>query len=139
MIRTAELILGMAPLSMHDANALPMFDVFTTSPDPTPYTAIVPTQSIVAMCPCPAGAADANLSAALPWGNLDAVPQELSDRLLWRRVHGANSTPPSPGPNASRDEHERSKRALQIFARNAGSLPAARRKLAAYLAGADND
>lgn len=49
----------------------------------------------------------ARSSAALPWDRLDAVPQELSDRILWRAVHGAGSTSPAPGPNASPVEHAR--------------------------------
>jgi hypothetical protein len=53
-----------------------------------------------------AGAANAALSNRLPWNRLDAVPQEISDQILWSTVHGTASTPP-PGPNASPDEHDR--------------------------------
>jgi DNA-binding beta-propeller fold protein YncE len=105
VIRTIELILGMQPLSVFDAVATPMYDVFTTTPDNTPYTAIMPTQNIQAVNP--ATAANAVLSAQLPWGREDAVPQAISDRILWQRVYGIHSTPPLPGPNASRREHLR--------------------------------
>ena len=40
MIRTIEQILGLPPMNVIDATALPMFDCFTNQPDPTPYTAL---------------------------------------------------------------------------------------------------
>ncbi len=40
MIRTIEQILGLPPMNIEDATATPMFDVFDTIPDYTPYTAI---------------------------------------------------------------------------------------------------
>jgi len=136
MIRTIELILGLEPLSIHDANAVPMFDVFATASDNTPYSAIAPTQDILAMCPCQNVAGNLKLSAALPWDRLDAVPQELSDRLLWQRLYGEHATPPAPGPNASRAEHERAAQAMLIYERYRNRPLAARRKLLRYL-GAD--
>ncbi len=42
MIRTIEDMLGMKPLGMNDANSDPMSDVFTPTPDLTPYTAVLP-------------------------------------------------------------------------------------------------
>jgi DNA-binding beta-propeller fold protein YncE len=139
VIRTIELILGLEPLSIHDANAIPMFSVFTTVPDVTPYAAITPTQDIQAMCPCPNSAAAARLSAVMPWDQLDAVPQEIADRLLWQRVHGDASPPPPPGPNASRVEHERAVGAMRIYGEHAGRPHVARRELAEYLGGEDRD
>jgi hypothetical protein len=52
-------------------------------------------------------AAVARVSRALPWNRLDAVPQEISDRVLWAAIHGSTSPPPRPGPNASPAEHAR--------------------------------
>src|SRR4029079_9100920 len=40
MLRTMELILGLKPMSQFDAAALPMFNSFQASPDPTPYKAL---------------------------------------------------------------------------------------------------
>ncbi|MGO0121874.1 stalk domain-containing protein [Desulfothermobacter acidiphilus] len=42
MLRTMELILGLPPMSMYDAAALPMFDCFTSHPDFRPYRALGP-------------------------------------------------------------------------------------------------
>ena len=35
--RTIALMVGMGPLSVHDANAAPMYDAFASTPDLTPY------------------------------------------------------------------------------------------------------
>ncbi|MDY0003606.1 MAG: hypothetical protein RBU30_20070 [Polyangia bacterium] len=40
LFRTFELILGIGPLNRYDALATPMWDVFTGTPDFTPYTAL---------------------------------------------------------------------------------------------------
>ena len=42
VLRTIETILGIDPLGIEDANAVPMSTVFTRTPDATPYAAIVP-------------------------------------------------------------------------------------------------
>lgn len=42
VLRTMEVLLGIRPTSFHDANAAPMADLFTTTPDLTPYEAYVP-------------------------------------------------------------------------------------------------
>ncbi len=42
VLRTMEDILGVTPLGLNDANAAPMSDVFSETPDMRPYDAIVP-------------------------------------------------------------------------------------------------
>ncbi|HWY23924.1 MAG TPA: hypothetical protein VNX47_03330, partial [Nevskia sp.] len=79
------------------------------------YDAIKPERSLTALNP--ANAANAALSAALPFDRMDAVPQELADRILWQSVFGKNSKPPRPGPNASLREHQRAVEAMQVYAR----------------------
>src|SRR3712207_9416163 len=44
---------------------------------------------------------NARLSERLPLGFTDRTPQRYLDRILWQYVHGADSEPPPPGPNAS--------------------------------------
>jgi hypothetical protein len=73
--------------------------------DSSPYNVIAPTQDIGAINP--EHAAMARLSAKLPWNRLDAVPQEISDEILWADVHGASVPSPARGPDASLVEHER--------------------------------
>ena len=107
MLRTAELIAGIDPLSLNDAQATPMYDAFSSTADVegSRYTAVAPTQDIGQINS--SSAPMAALSARLPWNRIDEVPQEISDQTLWAAVHGAGSTPPAPGPNASPAEHER--------------------------------
>jgi YVTN family beta-propeller protein len=108
LLRTVELICGIAPLSLNDALATPMYRAFirgAEQPNNAPFNVIAPTQDIAKTNGVSAAAA--KLSAALPWNRLDAVPQEISDRVLWAAVHGAASHAPPPGPNASLGEHQR--------------------------------
>jgi hypothetical protein len=114
-LRTAELILGLRPLSINDALATPLYDAFTEQPDVegTRYRAIQPQQSLTEVNP--ADAPLARLSAALPWDRADHVPQRLADRILWQSVYGADSRPPPPGPNASPLERARATGALERF------------------------
>ena len=102
MLRTVELICGIDPLSLNDALATPMYSAFISGhhkPNDAPYNVIAPKYSITTTNK--ATAADAQLSDALPWNHLDAVPQAVSDRILWAAVHGTSVPAPPPGPNAS--------------------------------------
>ena len=149
VLRTMELILGLQPLSVFDATALPMYDAFTANSDPSLYTAVKPEQNLLAVCPCtpyvpgkpPSTAASAKtksenelLSNALPYNQLDRVPQQINDRILWQRVFGENSLPPKSGPNASRAEAERAAAAMRIWERTRSDPAKARRALARQLA-----
>jgi hypothetical protein len=90
-----------------------MYDAFTNQPDLTPYTAIRPDYPLTRVNTAAAASAD-TVAASLPWDDLDAVPQELSDRALWHSVYGPSSVPPEPGPNASPRERERARIALAV-------------------------
>jgi Phosphoesterase family len=115
VLRTIGLILGLRPLSLNDAMATPMFDAFTGKPDAagTVYDAVIPEQSLAELN-TPASP-DAALSKSLPFDRIDAVPQEILDRILWHSVHGARSTPPAPGPNASPAEHTRAAVTMRLL------------------------
>jgi YVTN family beta-propeller protein len=100
VIRSMELILGMKPLGFADAVAEPMYDAFSSKPvNLAPYTAIVPKQSRSATNT--ATSPDATLSSSLDFSQLDQVPQQTLDEILWHAVYGQDSTPPPPGPNAT--------------------------------------
>jgi YVTN family beta-propeller protein len=99
VIRSMELIMGMEPLGLNDAVAVPMYGAFTSTPsNSAPYSVIVPKQNRLALNP--STAPDAALSASLDFSDIDQVPQRVLDRILWHSVYGADSTPPPPGPNA---------------------------------------
>ncbi len=54
VLRTMELILGIPPMTQHDAGAVPMYRVFQSIPDATPYTAkinIVPLNELIIVTP----------------------------------------------------------------------------------------
>ena len=141
VVRSIELILGLEPLSVFDAVATPMYDAFTPTPDLTPYTAIQPEKGLLDVCPCPNSEANAALSAALPYSEVDRVPQSINDRILWQRVHGAASSPPPPGPNASPLEAARADAVLKLYAKYARNPDKARMSIADYLRaiGEDDD
>jgi hypothetical protein len=117
-LRTAEMIAGLSPLSLNDALATPLYDAFISGseqPDVegTRYHAIQPEQSITETNA--ANAPGAALSKALPFDTVDAVPQRLSDQIIWQSVFGAGSTPPPAGPNASPEERARATGALRLL------------------------
>ena len=120
-VRTIELLLGLRPLSLYDGLAEPMYDAFLPgdgSPDLTPYTAVTPAQSLVAVNPPTAAGGAAALDAALPYQHTDLVPQRLFDAALWRSVFGSGATPPPPGPDASVAEEQRAQEALAVWRRH---------------------
>jgi hypothetical protein len=99
MIRSVELIIGMKPLGLADAQAAPMYAAFSAKPENiAPYSVVQPTYPIDERNS--ATAANARLSKSLRLNRTDSVPERVLDRILWQSVHGARSTPPPPGPNA---------------------------------------
>ena len=94
MLRTMELILGLAPMSQFDAAAMPMFASFQAQPDFTPYRAR----------PCAGDPDERNLKTA--WGgqasqamNLaqeDAADDLKLNEIIWKSVRGAESPMPPP-------------------------------------------
>src|SRR5262249_53176155 len=94
MLRTIELIVGIAPLTQFDAQARPMTAAFTAKPDLAAYDAVTPSQSLTqpnsAAAPLSAQIATQDLSGA------DEVPTGLLNRAIWKSVRGAGSRMPAP-------------------------------------------
>jgi hypothetical protein len=104
-LRTAEKVIGMKPLNLAEHLAVPLYDAMTSKPgNSAPYTAIKPKVNVTATNPDTA--ANRRASRGLPLNALDQVPQQRLDAILWRYKHGARSTPPPPGPNASAQDTE---------------------------------
>jgi hypothetical protein len=103
MIRSMELILGMRPLGLYDALAVPMYDAFSsTAGNLDPYT--VRPAGFPLLKRNPDTATNRALAAGLDFDSgVDRVSQSELDAVLWKSVHGADSTPPPPGPNAVRE------------------------------------
>jgi hypothetical protein len=103
VIRSMELILGMKPLGLFDALATPMYDAFQPTPsNDAPYDAIA--AKVPLLETNPSGTPGARAAARLP-KCLDCISQREMDALLWRSVHGDDSQPPPPGPNAVDEPH----------------------------------
>jgi DNA-binding beta-propeller fold protein YncE len=100
VIRTFELVLGMNPLNLFDALAVPMYNAFApTRVNPEPYNAIVPNVNMTARNADTAQ--NRRVMRPLNAEKLDSNPQHEVDKVLWWSVHGFDSKPPPPGPNAS--------------------------------------
>ncbi len=84
VLRTIELMLGMAPLSKYDAMASPLYAAFSDRPDLRPYTVISPKIDVRARNV--ASAYGAKLSAAMNFSRPDAVNPVLFDEILARNV-----------------------------------------------------
>jgi DNA-binding beta-propeller fold protein YncE len=99
VIRSMQLIMGMKPLGFKDALGVPMYDAFQGTPaNDAPYDYAASKVNLLETNP--STGAGARASARLPDG-LDEIPQHELDALLWKSVHGLDSSPPPAGPNAA--------------------------------------
>jgi DNA-binding beta-propeller fold protein YncE len=96
ILRTIEQILGLPPMNQFDAAALPMFDCFTETPDFTPFKAVPNLVPLDMMNP-PKEAIDdpllrelAVLSDRLDFKRIDACPEDVLNRILWRAAKGSD-------------------------------------------------
>ncbi len=90
LMRTLELILGTAPISSYTQYATVPYDMFSTTPDLRPYTAITPTYPLNAMNP----AAPAGTPAAVP---VDLSKVDLAGPVLEAQVWQATRGGALPG------------------------------------------
>jgi YVTN family beta-propeller protein len=92
MVRTIELILGLAPLSQYDAAARPMFASFTDKPDLTPYAA---EQALVDLNEINAPTAyGADRSLKMDFAEYDKIDDFELNEILWRAVKGKDAPLP---------------------------------------------
>jgi phospholipase C len=99
-IRTLQIPIGMKPLGMADALAVPLYDAFDgTAQNTDPYTALAPKIAIDERNS--ASSPGAAASRQMNFRKLDSMPQQSLDAVLWKSVHGAAAVPPPPGPNAA--------------------------------------
>lgn len=94
MLRTIELILGLAPMSQYDAAATPMWRCFTSTPDLTPFQSVLPRTDIneknVAVNEWQQRSEKFNLVKE------DGVPDLEFNIVLWHGLKGKDV--PFPGP-----------------------------------------
>ncbi len=92
LIRTMELILGLAPLSQYDAAARPMFQAFTDKPDLTPYDHEAPRINIDEMNTKEAYGVER--SNKMDFSDYDRVDDFELNEILWRSIKGVDAPLP---------------------------------------------
>jgi hypothetical protein len=92
LIRTIELILGLAPLSQYDAAARPMFASFTGQPDVTPYVH-EPARIDLNEVNAPT-AYGAERSLQMDFDEYDRIDDFALNEILWRAVKGKDAPVP---------------------------------------------
>jgi len=93
MMKTIELILGLPPMTIFDRIANDMRASFQDQIDLTPYTSVVPKQSLYDLNPplsATTGAARKATEASLKmrWDVPDANPEDQLNRIIWHQVRG---------------------------------------------------
>jgi YVTN family beta-propeller protein len=91
MLRTIELILNLRPLSQYDANAMPMWRSFSSTPDLTPYTALDPSVPIVNNS---SHAYGAEWSKHLDFSREDRASMADLNHILWHAIKGISAPYP---------------------------------------------
>ena len=94
MLRTAELLLGLPPMTQHDAAALPMVNSFMAKPDLTRFS-VVTTQTDL-LTKNPAQGYGATLSAQMDFREYDRIDEDALNRILWHSIKGADVPYPAP-------------------------------------------
>jgi YVTN family beta-propeller protein len=94
MLRTIELVLGLAPMSQFDAAATPMYNAFTAKPDLTPYVHRPVTVDINARNTREAPMAQ--ISARLDLEIEDRADDLLFNEIIWKAVKGKDAVMPPP-------------------------------------------
>ncbi|MBM3783556.1 MAG: hypothetical protein FJW30_04305 [Acidobacteria bacterium] len=92
MLRTMELMLGLRPMTMHDAGARPMLGAFQQVPNLKPYEAEKPRVSLEERNP--GGTPLARRSARFDFTEADEIDDDEMNQILWLAVRG--TTPPPP-------------------------------------------
>jgi DNA-binding beta-propeller fold protein YncE len=94
MLRTMELLLGLPPMTQHDAAANPMVNSFMAKPDLTPFTAVGARIDLMSKnAPHAYGAAE---SAKMDFSDYDRIDMDALNRILWYSIKGENVPMPAP-------------------------------------------
>ncbi len=94
MVRSIELLLGMAPLSQYDAAATPYYAAFGMTPDLTPFKGLPAQWNVNEMNP--PTAYGARESGKMNFAEADEAPMHRLNEIIWKSVRGADSPMPPP-------------------------------------------
>lgn len=92
MLRTMELILGLHPMTMHDAGARPMHAAFRNEADARPYEKAEARVGLDERNP--ATSPTAAQSMKMDWSEADRADDDELNRILWLALRGTNPPPP---------------------------------------------
>lgn len=93
-LKAMEQILGILSMTYFDDRALSLLAEFDPRPDLTPYTSLLPKVSLTEMNgPDGPGAEE---SARWDFTRPDRAPEAELDRVIWKSIHGRESSPPTP-------------------------------------------
>jgi YVTN family beta-propeller protein len=107
MVRTIELLLGLAPMNQLDASATPMRNCFAPEPDFTPYKALPSNIPLDRLNPKLADIRDprqlhwAELSQQEDFDEVDEADEDTLNRILWFAARGRDDTYPAWAISAS--------------------------------------
>jgi YVTN family beta-propeller protein len=94
MLRTVELLLGLPPMTQHDAAAAPMANSFMAKPDLSGFKALPATIDLMTRNP-PQGYGAA-ISARMDFSDYDRIDEDALNRVLWHSIQGADVPYPAP-------------------------------------------
>jgi YVTN family beta-propeller protein len=94
MLRTMELILGLPPMTQHDAAATPMFNSFDRDATVTPHVLLKPKVDLAARNTKDSPGATA--SAKMDFDEVDEAPEDELNRILWLVEKGSGVPYPTP-------------------------------------------
>ncbi len=108
MVRTIEQILGIPPMNIGDATAIPMFDCFSYTPDFTPYKSVpnqIPLNEMNKSLAELKGPAlhFARKSLEPQFDHIDSGNDDLFNRIIWFAMKGKE---PYPRKFSGKDEEE---------------------------------
>ena len=110
LIRTLELPIGMKPFTLFDALATPLYDAFDSTAANSRAVRRGHAAHVDLNAKNPNTAANRRATRGADLIQHRPVPQRVLDRQLWHAVHGPDSTPPPPGPNAQPEGARRRRR-----------------------------
>ena len=94
MLRTVELLLGLPPMTQHDAAAPPMVNAFMSKPDLAGFTAM-PAKIDLMTKNLPQGYGAA-ASVAMDFSEYDRIDEDALNRILWHSIKGVEVPYPAP-------------------------------------------
>ncbi|MEP6915759.1 MAG: hypothetical protein ABJC89_08930 [Acidobacteriota bacterium] len=94
MLRTVELLLGLPPMTQHDAAAPPMVNTFMAAPDLSGFIAL-PARIDLMTRNAPQGYGAAQ-SARMDFRDYDRIDEDTLNRILWHSIKGVDVPYPAP-------------------------------------------